>query len=227
MLRGCLYPFFLFTTLFGWLGVIVIPFTEGVDADYFLTVLVGLPIFTGITWLLHKAAANHWTTKLEAKIADLDWTGPLFKRDFRDKRALIISNDLEKFELCNSDEMILFDYFQLVGSEIARDGETIHVASRGGSIVGGMIGGAVAGSTGALIGALGAGKTTTIEQNFIKRLSIKLIVDGPSNGIEHLVILASNKPIDATSPEAVTAAKTLEEIDAKFQIMLRRQKAAS
>ena len=221
MIRSCLYPLFLFCTFFGWIGVIVSPFFDEMDLD--IETFGGLIFFTLMTFVFYKLAKNHWTTKRELQIEALDWPKPLLQYELERSGLVIFANDLSKFAFCQRDDLFVFDSSSLVSAEVSRDSAVVRVSKRGGSILGGMIGGVAAGSTGALIGALGAGTTTTTETNFVKALGIKLILDGRKSGVQRLSFLDKNSPIDVRSDEAVKALGKLEEVHAKFQIMLKRQ----
>ncbi|WP_377887475.1 SHOCT domain-containing protein [Alkalihalobacillus sp. R86527] len=94
------------------------------------------------------------------------------------KKLCIIQDQLSKERV--------YDYKDILASEIIEDGVTVNKTSRSSQIGGAILGGIVAGGTGAIIGGL-SGESTTEEE--VNRIDLKVIVNDTKQPVKFISFL--------------------------------------
>ncbi len=103
----------------------------------------------------------------------------------------------------------LYDYKDIIESEVVIDGKSVTKTSRASQFVGTAIGGVLAGGVGAIIGGL-SGSTSTKEK--VKGVSLKLIVNDTENPV-HLIDFIELTNTGSTVPEqALKEAKSWHDL---------------
>jgi hypothetical protein len=111
--------------------------------------------------------------------------------------GLAVDDSSRKLCVLHGDTTKLYDYEEIIESEVIIDGKSVTKTSRASQFVGTAIGGVLAGGVGAIIGGL-SGSTSTKEK--VKGVSLKLIVNDTKNPV-HLIDFIELTNTGSTIPE--------------------------
>lgn len=165
--------FFIF--FFIGLSVIALAFSYGWWVFYTSLVLTALCTFAT---KVQESEEKKIRQKLDKKTEMLN-NIPDFKKTQRINSPsgnAVIAIDENSMKICiiNSWGQDVYNYRDILESEIVEDGNTITKTSRSSQIGGALIGGVLTGGVGAIIGGL-SGKKTSTEQ--VKRIDLKIVVN--------------------------------------------------
>lgn len=123
--------------------------------------------------------------------------------------GLAVDDSTKKLCVIHGDAIRLYDYKEIIESEVIIDGKSVTKTSRASQFVGTAIGGVLAGGVGAIIGGL-SGSTSTKEK--VKGVSLKLIVNDTENPV-HLIDFIELTNTGSTIPEqALEEAKSWHDL---------------
>ncbi|MFE1242953.1 SHOCT domain-containing protein [Fictibacillus sp. NPDC058756] len=105
--------------------------------------------------------------------------------------TLLLDEDSKKLCLIytSNQSKEIYNYSDILSSEILEDGVTVINTSRSSQIGGALIGGVLAGGVGAIIGGLSAQKTST---NKVNKVDLKIIVNNTKSPYKLINILTTN-----------------------------------
>lgn len=191
IILGCLL--FLASLLF--LFIIMWGFT--VSPFLGIIMIVGL-IASGI--YLSKLETKNKTNTINNKINKLDSMQNLVKdftvsqkfQSYNLESTILLDEERKKvcFIFSNNNSTEIYDYNDILESEIIEDGKTITSTSRSSQLGGAIIGGVLAGGAGAVIGGLSGKKTS--EQEF-NRIDLKVIVNNTKDPVKLFNFLLSDE----------------------------------
>jgi hypothetical protein len=113
----------------------------------------------------------------------------------------------------------VYQYQQLIRSEVLEDGDTVTSTVRSSQIIGGLVGNAVLGPVGLLVGGL-TGKTRTRQE--VRSVALGITVDDSERPLWSIQFLPSNKPFLKKSKEAQAAHMAADEAHALVSVLLRQ-----
>jgi hypothetical protein len=185
-------------------GIMLWAFSISTTAGFIITSVVTILVF----WLYSYIQTG------ESKKKSIE-TNEKVNKLFELEKSLENFKVSQKFTTPNIDKMILLDeenkqvafiesqfsskeiynYDDILESEILEDGKTITTTSRGSQVVGALIGGALIGGVGAIIGGL-SGKKTSDEE--IYRIDLKVIVNNTKSPIKLINFMNSDSDLSTT-----------------------------
>jgi len=123
--------------------------------------------------------------------------------------GLAVDDSSKQLCVIHGDSTRLYDYKDIVESEVIIDGKSVTKTSRASQFVGTAIGGVLAGGVGAIIGGL-SGSSSTKEK--VKGVSLKIIVNDTENPV-HLIDFIELTNTGSTIPEqALEEAKSWHDL---------------
>ena len=112
----------------------------------------------------------------------------------------------------------LYEYKDILSSQIFEDGETITKTARGSQIGGALLGAVVAGGVGAVIGGLSGSKTSSVGK--VKRIDLRLTVNKVNNPIIDINFL--NKKVEKEDGVYDSSMEEARHWQGIFEIAIRR-----
>jgi len=111
--------------------------------------------------------------------------------------GLAVDDSSRKLCVIHGEVTKLYDYGEVIESEVIIDGQSVTKTSRASQFVGTAIGGVLAGGVGAIIGGLSGSKST---KEKVKGVSLKLIFNDTQNPV-HLIDFIELTNTGSTIPE--------------------------
>ncbi|MEK4532096.1 SHOCT domain-containing protein [Solibacillus sp. FSL K6-1554] len=137
------------------------------------------------------------------------------------EKAICIDETNKKIGIIDSasDKKYIFEYRDILESEIIEDGNTVSNTSRTSQIGGAIIGGVLAGGVGAIIGGL-SGESTS--QQEIKRVDLKIVVDNTTNPVHIINFLFEPIGIKKSSYKYKEASKEITHWHSLISVIIRQ-----
>jgi hypothetical protein len=228
--RSELFVIFMFVSII----LIIYGFFVSFRLGLLLLVLPGLVI----SYLEQRIKKKDSKIKKEKRIKLFDLEGKLKnftitqKYESCDLESFLLLDERNKkigFAFVDSNSTEIYDYKDILASEIVEDGETVTITSRSTSISGAIIGGAIAGETGAIIGGL-SGKTRSTTETKIHKIDLKIVVNNtklPNKIINFLTgkpdLVYENVGVKKDSPEYKEAIKYVNHWHSLFGLLIKQE----
>ncbi|SOC43413.1 SHOCT domain-containing protein [Ureibacillus acetophenoni] len=202
--------------------------------------ILGIIVTVGLIWggiYLGKIETQNKTNEINNKKNTLD-TMQNLQKDFTvsqkyqsyDLESTILLDEERKkvcFLFAKNNTTEIYDYKDILESEIIEDGKTITSTSRSSQLGGAIIGGVLAGGTGAVIGGLSGKKTSEQE---INKIDLKVIVNNTKNPIKIINFLKADKvdingkalPIKKESSNYVNAINSINHWHSLLSILIKQ-----
>lgn len=113
----------------------------------------------------------------------------------------------------------VYDFRQLIRSEVIEDGSTVTSTVRSSQVVGAVVGNALLGGAGLLLGGL-TGKSRA--RNEVAQVTLTVTVNDTSHPLWTLPILNEKKPVLRSKKQAQTALSCANEAHAMFSALIRQ-----
>lgn len=209
--------------LFQILGIVLI-FNSVVDRDtgffiMFMGYLVAIP-FLLLERKKNKEKTQNKRKKLFEKLKEVEEYKPtrvLVSEDLL--YILSVDENLKKICITSHSKNLLFDYKDILQSEIIEDGSSVTRTSRGSQLGGALIGGVLAGGVGAVIGGL-SGKTETKDQ--IKKVQLKIVVNDISRPSHTITLLNHITELKTDDHRVKSARKKASDWHNVISIIIKR-----
>jgi hypothetical protein len=224
---GCLIPIlgfvFIFTIIWGF------------TVSPFLGIILLVGIFGGMIFLIKIVDKNELEVQndkikklndLQSQINDLNISQKFQSHDFQS--SILLDEEQKKvcFIFANDDSIEIYDYKDILESEILEDGTTITSTSRSSQLGGAIIGGVLAGGVGAVVGGLSGKKSSEQE---ITKIDLKVIVNNtksPNKIINFLTvdpdINGKPDPIRRDSPQYKNALSSISHWHSLLSILIKQ-----
>lgn len=125
----------------------------------------------------------------------------------------------EKIAVSEKSGTYVYNFRDIVESEIIQDEVSISKVSRAGQLGGALVGGALAGGVGAVIGGLSSAKTNETQ---VKNISLKLVVDSLQGPYQTVRFLNSQVPLKPNNPEYTKAFDAATHWQSVLNVILKR-----
>lgn len=222
MERGCVMKkgtgYLIFNAIFIVPSIIMIGF-NGVTALPIILMIFSLSI-TGFMLMSNKVSDEQekFYSSLENNISKID----NFNADKIHRAVdsvIALDEKSEKVAVSDKNGTYVYNFRDIVESEIIQDEVSISKVSRAGQLGGALVGGALAGGVGAVIGGLSSVKTNETQ---VKNITLKLVVDSLQNPYQTVRFLNSQVPLKANNPEYTKAFDAATHWQSVLSVILKR-----
>lgn len=178
----------------------------------FIIAFIGIMVFVGHRELSKEKGRR---AALEKKIAALPGFSPAVRYEQSDKQAMILLDpESSQFAITKAYSSVrLYQFDQLVGVEIERNGSALELTSRGSQMMGAAVGGALLGPVGMIVGGLSGSKRQVQK---IERLSLKLYTTDLHEPVTNIIFFAHPGGRKADHEEVKEAIANLEQWYGRF-----------
>lgn len=140
-----------------------------------------------------KTKKTQQMTILEHELKDYNFSQRFTSYD--DNVTIMVDENAKKLCIAEVSETNgkseVYDYKDILESEIIEDGQTVTKTSRSGQIGGALVGGVLAGGVGAIIGGLSAKQTS---DNEVNRVDLKIIVNNTKSPLKLVNFTTADVP---------------------------------
>lgn len=166
--------------------------------------------------LVHKSSSESDTMKALESVSNfskdlvrLSWGGTSLGIDPDNNLVVFVDNNMNTS---------IFNFADIVGVEVSRDGQSLVKVNRGGQVGGAVVGAAILGPVGLLIGGLSGSKRT---EEFVSRLSLKIYTSDLHSPVQEIVFHEGTK----MSINGMAYRSVMNEVDrwyGRFMVIVER-----
>lgn len=140
---------------------------------------------------------------------------------FRNEQLIGINEEHQKLIYINNynDEISVYDYKDILESQIVEDNIQITKTSRSSQIAGALIGGVIAGNVGAMIGGLSGDRIATKK---VKTMELHVIVNDINNPIKKIKFLDIGFEVKSNHPDYIKASEEINLWHRIISVMIRQ-----